>query len=110
LKGAAVLLAWYGLLFIGQGMLVKSCAIAIGPAMRSVSRWYLFLWVALVRGGRLGFRRGCLGARAGIVGLPRRTCRWDHRRRGRARSIGGRTDRRCRIGQTPQPRLVQANV
>jgi len=42
--GAAVLLVWHGLLFVIGGVLVESGVIAIDPALRSISRWYLYLW------------------------------------------------------------------
>jgi hypothetical protein len=43
-SGAAVLLAWHGLQFIVQGVLVESGAATVDPALREISRWYLYLW------------------------------------------------------------------
>jgi hypothetical protein len=70
--GAAVLLVWHGLL-------VESGLVAIDPALRTVSRWYLYLWGPWFVLGGLAFaaaawvyvrtsadRRG--GRVAGLVG------------------------------------------
>jgi Protein of unknown function (DUF3995) len=42
--GAAVLLVWHGLLFVIGGVLVETGVVAIDPALRTISRWYLYLW------------------------------------------------------------------
>jgi hypothetical protein len=42
--GAAVVLVWHGLLFVVQGILVEVGAVAVAPASRGISRWYLYLW------------------------------------------------------------------
>jgi uncharacterized protein DUF3995 len=42
--GAAVLLAWHGVLFVVQGILVQTGTVVIDPTLREVSRWYLYLW------------------------------------------------------------------
>jgi len=42
--GAAVLLVWHGLLFVIGGVLVESGVVAVDPALRTISRWYLYLW------------------------------------------------------------------
>ncbi|MFE9423064.1 DUF3995 domain-containing protein [Kitasatospora sp. NPDC006697] len=42
--GAGVLLVWHGLLFIAHGVLVATGALTIADDLRTVSRWYTFLW------------------------------------------------------------------
>ena len=42
--GAAVLLVWHGLLFVIQGVLVEAGVVTIDPELRSIIRWYLYLW------------------------------------------------------------------
>lgn len=42
--GAVTVLTWHGMLFVGQGILVEAGTVAIDPALRSISRWYLGLW------------------------------------------------------------------
>ncbi|RJL25117.1 DUF3995 domain-containing protein [Bailinhaonella thermotolerans] len=42
--GAAVLLAWHGLQFIGQGALIAAGVSEVPPEIDSVVRWYTFLW------------------------------------------------------------------
>lgn len=42
--GAAVLLTWHGVLFVVQGLLVETGAMAIDPELHGVIRWYLYLW------------------------------------------------------------------
>lgn len=42
--GAATVLTWHGMLFVGQGILVEAGTVAIEPVLRSISRWYLGLW------------------------------------------------------------------
>jgi hypothetical protein len=77
--GAAVLLIWHGALFVIQGVLVETGVVAIDPELRSISRWYLYLWGPWFVLGGLAFsaaawaymrtsadRRG--GRVAGLVG------------------------------------------
>jgi hypothetical protein len=77
--GAAVLLIWHGALFVIQGVLVETGVMAIDPELRSISRWYLYLWGPWFVLGGLAFgaaawaymrtsadRRG--GRVAGLVG------------------------------------------
>ncbi len=76
--GAAVLLVWHGLLFV-IGVLGETGVVAIDPALRTISRWYLYLWGPWFVLGGLAFgaaawvyvrtsadRRG--GRVAGLVG------------------------------------------
>lgn len=42
--GAGVLLVWHGVEFIGHGLLVETHVIGVDPDLRSVSRWYTYLW------------------------------------------------------------------
>lgn len=42
--GAAVLLAFHGLLFVAQGLLVEAGTLHVAPGLRAISRWYTFLW------------------------------------------------------------------
>jgi Protein of unknown function (DUF3995) len=77
--GAAVLLVWHGLLFVIGGVLGETGVVAIDPALRTISRWYLYLWGPWFVLGGLAFgaaawayvrtsadRRG--GRVAGLVG------------------------------------------
>ncbi|MGI5241277.1 DUF3995 domain-containing protein [Dactylosporangium sp. CA-139066] len=75
--GAGVLLAWHGLLFIVQGLLVEAGAVAIDPALRGISRWYLYLWgpwfllggLAFAAAARRYVRRSPDGRATRIAGL-----------------------------------------
>ncbi|WP_134732516.1 DUF3995 domain-containing protein [Amycolatopsis nivea] len=42
--GAAILLTWHGGLFVVQGVLVKTRAVAVDPALSNLVGWYLYLW------------------------------------------------------------------
>jgi Protein of unknown function (DUF3995) len=77
--GAAVLLVWHGLLFVIGGVLVESGVVTVDPTLRTISRWYLYLWGPWFVLGGLAFgaaawayvrtsadRRG--GRIAGLVG------------------------------------------
>jgi hypothetical protein len=80
--GAAVLLTWHGALFIGQGVLVETGVVTVEPAVRGISRWYLYLWgpwfvlgglcfgaAAMAHGRASSDRRGVrIAALVGFVG------------------------------------------
>ncbi|WP_370940425.1 DUF3995 domain-containing protein [Amycolatopsis sp. cg13] len=53
--GAAILLAWHGGLFVVQGVLVKTGAVAVDPALSDLVGWYLYLWGPWFIAGGLAF-------------------------------------------------------
>ncbi|MGW7538855.1 DUF3995 domain-containing protein [Amycolatopsis sp. NPDC054798] len=54
-SGAAVLLTWHGGLFVVQGVLVKTGAVAVDPALSNLVGWYLYLWGPWFIAGGLAF-------------------------------------------------------
>ncbi|GAA1023332.1 MULTISPECIES: DUF3995 domain-containing protein [Amycolatopsis] len=52
---AAILLTWHGGLFVVQGVLVKTGAVAIDPALSDLINWYLYLWGPWFIAGGLAF-------------------------------------------------------
>ncbi|MET9262745.1 DUF3995 domain-containing protein [Amycolatopsis sp. NPDC004079] len=53
--GAAILLTWHGGLFVVQGVLVKTGAVAVDPALSDLVGWYLYLWGPWFIAGGLAF-------------------------------------------------------
>ncbi|GLY66070.1 DUF3995 domain-containing protein [Amycolatopsis taiwanensis] len=62
--GGAVLLTWHGGLFVVQGLLVETHLRDLDPGLRSVSRWYTYLWGPWFIAGGLAF---LLAARARLL-------------------------------------------
>ncbi|MFD4999177.1 DUF3995 domain-containing protein [Streptomyces buecherae] len=67
--GAAGLLVWHGAEFVGHGLLVQTHAIGIDPDLRTVSRWYTFLWGPWFVAGGVAF---VLAARTHLNGVADR--------------------------------------
>jgi hypothetical protein len=78
--GAGVLLVWHGVEFVGHGLLVQTHAIDIDPDLRSVSRWYTYLWGPWFVAGGIAF---VLAARTHLSGVA------DHRDATIAGMVGG---------------------
>jgi hypothetical protein len=78
--GAGVLLVWHGVEFVGHGLLVQTHAIDIDPDLRSVSRWYTYLWGPWFVAGGIAF---VFAARARLSGVA------DHRDATIAGMVGG---------------------
>ncbi|MFI1584274.1 DUF3995 domain-containing protein [Embleya sp. NPDC020630] len=79
--GAVFLLAWHGMEFVVHGVLVEADVISVDPDLRTVRRWYTYLWGPWFLAGGLGF---ALAARAHLSTV---TDRRDARRAGRVGAL-----------------------
>ncbi|MER7211872.1 DUF3995 domain-containing protein [Streptosporangium sp. NPDC000239] len=67
--GAGVLLICHGAGFVVNGILVETNVVGIDPELRSVSRWYTYLWGPWFVAGGVAF---LLAARAHLRGVAER--------------------------------------